>query len=139
MDVSEFFARYAERYMAADAEAVADLCAAPFTAVRGGTPIHLPDRDAVVEHLTGLMAAYRQAGAARADIASIDVLSQGDRAQAVTVHWQVRSVEGAMIRDFRTTYQLVGPDPWRIVAYVNHDFVDGPRGGPIASPPATPT
>lgn len=127
MDASAFFARYADRYMAGDTEAVADMYAAPFTAVRGGTPIHLPDRDAVVEHLAGLIAAYHQAGAARADIASIDVLAQGDRAQAATVHWQVRSLEGAMIRDFRTTYQMVGPDPWRIVSYVNHDFVDAAK------------
>lgn len=124
MDARAFFARYAERYMAGDVEAVADMYAAPFVAVRGGLPIHLLDRNAGVEHLAALMDAYRQAGAARADITSIDVLAQGDRAQAATVHWHVRSAEGSTIRDFRTTYQMVGPDPWRIVSYVNHDFVD---------------
>lgn len=126
MDVSSIFDRYAERYMAGDAEAVADMYTAPFTAIRSGVPIHLPDRAAVVEHLAGLMTAYRAAGAARAEVASIDVLAQGDRAQAATVHWHVRSADGAMIRDFRTTYQMVGPDPWRIVSYVNHDVVDAP-------------
>lgn len=124
MDLSAFFDRYAERYMASDAEAVADMCDAPFMAVRSGTPIHLADRAAVVEHLSGLMAAYRQAGAAKAEIAGIEVLGQGNRAQAGTVHWHVRSADGGMIRDFRTTYQLVGPDPWRIVSYVNHDLVE---------------
>lgn len=89
--------------------------------MRSGTPIYLPDRAAVVEHLSGLMAAYRQAGAAKAEIARIDLLGQGNRAHAATVHWQIRSADGTMIRDLRTTYQLVGPDPWRVVSYVNHD------------------
>lgn len=36
---------------------------------------------------------------------------------------RVRSSDGALIRDLRTSYQLAGPDPWRIVSYVNHDVV----------------
>jgi len=122
-DFGSFFAHYADRYMASDADAVADLCTAPFLAVRGGQPIHLGDRAAVVDHLTGLMTAYRSAGAAAADILEIDVLTQGDSAALATVRWNVRSLSGDLIRDFRTSYQLVGPEPWRIVSYVNHDTV----------------
>jgi hypothetical protein len=120
--------------MAGDAEAVADMYGAPFIAVRSGTAIHLRDRAAVVEHLTGLMTAYRQAGAARADIDTVEVMPQGDRALLVTVRWHVRGVGGALIRDFRTSYQLVGPDPWQIVSYVNHDFVDVTSAPPPMSP-----
>lgn len=69
------------------------------------------------------MAAYRAAGAARAEIGEIDVLAQGDAAALATVRWSVRSATGEMIRDFRTSYQLVGADQWRIVSYVNHDTV----------------
>jgi len=122
-NLSAYFARYAERYMAGDAEAIADMYQAPFLAVRGGSPIHLADRAAVVGHLAELMAAYRADGAAAAEIASIDVLAQGDSAAVATVRWNVRSAAGEMIREFRTSYQLVGPDPWRIVSYVNHDTV----------------
>ncbi len=120
-DMSSFFERYAERYMAGDADSVADMCEVPFTAVRSGSPIHLGDREAVVGHLAGLMAAYRAAGAAAADITELDVMEQGEGAAVATVHWRVRSAEGALIRDFRTSYQLVGPQPWRILGYVNHD------------------
>lgn len=40
------------------------------------------------------------------------------------IHWIVRDSGGGVIRDFQTTYQLVGP-PWKISSYVNYDFVDG--------------
>ena len=126
MDVHAFFVRYAERYMAGDAAAVADMYGAPFLAVRGGTPIHLADRHAVVEHLSALMAAYRNAGGAKAEIASIDLLPQGNAAQLATVHWAVRSIGGELIRDLWTSYQFAGPNPWRIVSYVNHDVVADP-------------
>jgi hypothetical protein len=48
---------------------------------------------------------------------------KGDSAALATVRWNVRSATGDLIRDFRTSYQLVGPEPWRIVSYVNHDTV----------------
>lgn len=122
-EIQELFERYADRYMAGDAEAVADMYTAPFVAVRGGAPIYLPDRASVVEHLAGLMEAYARSGAAVAQIKDIALLEQGDRAVLVTVHWNVRSVTRETIRDFRTSYQLVGRPP-RIVSYVNHDIVD---------------
>jgi len=122
IEIREFFERYADRYMAGDAEAIADMYSAPFLAVRNGEPIHLADRSAVVEHLAGLMAAYARSGAAVAQVSDIDVLEQGDSATLVTAHWNVRSATGEMVRDFRTSYQLVGQPP-RIVSYVNHDVV----------------
>ena len=120
-DVEAYFRRYAELYMAAEAEAVADLCEVPFLAVRGGTAIHLPDRAALVEHLAGLMAAYRRSGATAANIVEMTDLPQGDGASFVTVHWDVRAADGAQVRDFRSSYQLVGRDAALIVSYVNHD------------------
>ena len=123
MTIESFFQRYAERYMAGDAAAVADMCGVPFLAIRAGTPIHLLDRDGLTEHLAGLMVAYQAAGAAAADIADLVELSQGDSAMLVTVRWHIRSASGALVRELRTSYQLVGPDPWLIYAYVNHDAV----------------
>lgn len=123
LDLDALFRRYAERYMAGDVAAVAEMYDAPFLAVRSGSPIHLPDRAAVEEHLAGLMAAYQAAGATAAEIAEIDVLAQGDSALLATVRWNVRGADGGLVRDFRTSYELVGPEPWRIVSYVNHDTV----------------
>jgi hypothetical protein len=122
-ELARLFDWYAERYMAGDARAVAEIYGAPFIAVRNGSASYLPDRDAVLEHLSGVMAAYQRSGAAHADVASLALLEQGDRAVLATVNWQVRAADGALIRDFQTSYQLVGPDPWRIISYVNHDTV----------------
>jgi len=126
LDLEAFFRRYAELYMASEAEAVADFYDAPFLAVRSGRPVHLGDRAAIVDHLSGLMAAYRASGAAVANVKSIQALSQGDGALLATVHWDVRAADGSAIRDFRTSYQLARdgtPDSWRIVSYVNHDML----------------
>ncbi len=122
-DLGPFFKRYAELYMAGDAEAVADLCEVPFLAVRSGAAFHLLDRPAVVGHLANNTAAYRSAGAAAADIAAIRVQEQGLEAVLATVDWQVRAADGTVVRDFSTSYQLIVADPWRILSYVNHDRV----------------
>lgn len=70
------------------------------------------------------MAAYQSAGAASATIVEIDVLEQGGGAALATVHWRVVAKDGTVVRDFRTSYQLVAADPWRILSYVNHDQVE---------------
>lgn len=57
--IERFFETYAERYMASDVDAVAAMYEAPFLAVRESRPIHLPDREAVREHLAELMEATR--------------------------------------------------------------------------------
>ena len=120
-EVLAFFERYAALYMAGDAQAVADIYDAPFLAVRNGTPIYLADRDAVVEHLSGLMTAYRNSGAKSAGVDSVHLLEQGDSALLVTVHWVIRTADGGVVRELRTSYQLVGRGPWQILSYVNHD------------------
>jgi ketosteroid isomerase-like protein len=122
-EIDALFRRYAELYMAGDADAVVDMYHIPFYAIRDGTSLQLPDRPAVIEHTTELMAAFRDAGAASADIGGLDVRSQGDSATLATVRWLVRSAAGDVIRDFQTSYQLIGPAPWRIASYVNHDTV----------------
>lgn len=124
LDVERFFLEYARRYMAGDAEAVAtDQYSAPFLAVREGRAIALPDRAAIVEHLAGLMAAYRRAGATAAEIVELDVRAQGDAAALVTVHWNVLGADRQLVRDFRTSYQFVSRPAPRVVSYVNHDVV----------------
>ncbi|MDP8956562.1 MAG: nuclear transport factor 2 family protein [Actinomycetota bacterium] len=121
-DLRKFFAAYAERYMASDVDAVAAMCEAPLLAVREGRAIHLGNRSAVQGHLAELMRAYRSTGAARADIAELDVVPLGNSGAVTTVRWHVVDEAGTLLRDFRTTYQLLrGDDGWRILSYTNHD------------------
>lgn len=117
-----FFARYAERYMASDVDAISDLYEAPLLAVRDGRAIHLSDRVAVRDHLSEVMAAYARSGAARADVEDLAVQPLGKSSANVTVHWHVRAADSSLLKDFRTTYHLLLVDGhWRVLAYSNHD------------------
>lgn len=121
-DVTDFFTRYAQLYMKSDVDAVSATYEAPFLAVRNGRAIHLTDRKAVRDHLAELMDAYQRSGAMRADIAGLDVVSLGKSSQSVTVHWHVIGEGGEVVKDFRTTYQLLRDGTgWRILSYTNHD------------------
>jgi hypothetical protein len=108
--------------MASDVDAVDAMYESPLLAIRDGKVIHLPDPAAVREHLAELTAAYARSGATRADIVELDVTELGRSSVFATVHWHVRDEEGAVFKDFRTTYHLVSADGgWRIVSYTNHD------------------
>jgi SnoaL-like domain len=121
-EFDSFFSHYAERYMVSDVDAISAVYEAPLLAVREGRAIHLSDRTAVRDHLTELMAAYQKAGAARADIADINVMNLGKSSAMVTVHWGVIDAAGALMHDFHTTYQVLRVDgEWRILSYTNHD------------------
>jgi hypothetical protein len=117
-----FFAHYSERYMASDVDAIDSMYEAPLLAVRDGRAIHCADREAVREHLTEVMAAYARSGAARADVAALDVTPLGASSVLATVNWHVKDADGGILKDFRTTYQLLRTgDGWRILSYTNHD------------------
>jgi hypothetical protein len=121
-DLDTFCAWYAERYMASDVDAVSAVYEATLVALRDGQVIHLADREAVREHLAELMAAHAQSGAARADIAELDIVDLGRSSAFTTVHWHVRDAGGSIVKDFHTTYHLVRDDgSWRVLSYTNHD------------------
>jgi ketosteroid isomerase-like protein len=122
-EIERFFEAYAERYMASDADAIAAMYEAPFLAVREGRAIHLGDREAVREHLVALMDAYRNAGAARAAIADLQVTRLDSTSLIATVRWNALADNGALLRDFTTSYQLLRDEHggWRILSYTYHD------------------
>jgi len=112
---------YAGRYSARDVEGVSELCLCPFLAIREGVSIHLADRDAVRDHFTAMIDAYRDAGYASFAPAAIDTRELGDRAAFTTVRWYALDNEGNVARDTETTYHLLAaPDGWRILSYTNH-------------------
>jgi len=108
--------------MASDVDAVSAMYEAPLLAVRDGRAIRLADRAGVREHLAELMAGYARSGAARSDVAALDVVSLGTSSVLATVQWHVRDADGGLVKQLRTTYQLLRADGgWRILAYTNHD------------------
>ncbi len=121
-EFEDFFERYAERYMASDVDAISAIYEAPFLAVREGKAIHLADYDAVREHLTALMEAYQNAGATQAAIAALNVTQLGHSCALATLRWNALAEDGALVRDFATSYHMLrgDPDGWRILSYTNH-------------------
>ena len=121
--IERFFETYAERYMASDADAIVAMYEAPFLAVREARPIHLGDRAAVRQHLVGLMDAYRNAGATRATIADLQVTELDRTSVVATVRWNALDRDGALLRDFTTSYQMLSNERggWRILSYIYHD------------------
>lgn len=119
--IREFWEAYSEGYMASDLDAVSALYEAPFLAVRENEPIHLPDREAVRAHIAELMAAYRNAGAAEAAIADLQVVQLDGASSIATVRWSARSADGAVLREFTVSYQMLRrPAGWRLLSYTYH-------------------
>jgi hypothetical protein len=112
---------YARRYSARDVEGVTELCLWPFVAIREGAAIHLTDRDAVRDHFTAMIDAYRDAGYASFAPTAINTRLLGERAAFATVRWHALDSDGELARDTETTYHLLArPDGWRILSYTNH-------------------
>jgi SnoaL-like domain len=112
---------YARRYSAREADGVTELCLWPFVAIREGEAIHLADRDAVRDHFTAMIDAYRDAGYVSFVAVAIDTRQLGERAAFATVRWHALDADGEVARDTQTTYHLLAtPDGWRILSYTNH-------------------
>ena len=119
--VAPFMDEYIRRYSERDVEGVAELCLAPFLAIREGVPIHLPDRDAVRNHFAAMIDAYRGGGVATWKRVEIDVRELGEHAVFATVRWNALDAGGLVVRDTRTSYHLLAtPDGWRLLSYTNH-------------------
>jgi SnoaL-like domain len=115
--MDEYIRRYSER----DLEGVTGFCLAPFLAIRGGVPIHMPDRDAVRAHFGEMIDTYRGGGVATWKRVESHTRELGEHAVFTTVRWNALDVEGNVLRDTRTTYHLLATrEGWRILSYTNH-------------------
>ena len=121
MTIESLIEEYGRRYSAQDSEGVTALCEAPFLAIREGTAIHLPDRDAVRTHFATMMSGYRGKGATAWLAVEIEPHQLGEAASFTTVRWNARDNAGTVVRDTRTTYHLLrDPSGWRFLSYTNH-------------------
>jgi hypothetical protein len=119
--INSLIHEYARRYSAREVDGVTELCLWPFVAIREGAAIHLADRDAVRDHFTTMIDAYRDAGYASFAAVAIDTRQLGGRAAFATVRWHALGTDGEVARDTQTTYHLLAtPDGWRILSYTNH-------------------
>jgi hypothetical protein len=116
------FEEYARRYSDRDVEGVTNLCVWPFVAIRRGKAIHLADRAAVRDHFANSIIAYRvTTGAVAWTPVEIDARQLGEHSVFATLHWNAVDADGVVVRDTRTSYQLLATsDGWRFLSYTNH-------------------
>jgi len=119
--VESLIHEYTRRYVAHDHDGVTALCEAPFLAIRDGVPIHLLDKDALRDHFSTVMDAYRAAGYAGFSPVAIDTRELGERSAFTTVRWHAFDAGGNVARDSRTTYHVLATERgWGSLSYTNH-------------------
>lgn len=74
------------------------------------------------QDVAGLMDAYRKAGATQAAITDLRVTQLDNTTAIATVQWNALAADGALLRDFTTSYQLLRVEGggWRILSYTYH-------------------
>jgi hypothetical protein len=121
-EVESLFDTYARLYSDGDLQGVVSLCLTPFLSIRRGEVIHMPDRGSLLTHFTAAIDANRRAtGAEQWTRREIDIRQLGEYSVFATVHWNAVDRNEQLVRDTRTSYQLLAtPDGWRFVSYTNH-------------------
>ena len=119
---AEHFANFAKCYDDFDHEQLAQFYFAPTLMVKNGSVVTLATSNNVLDHLKSLLASYREHGYKKGNVMSVDVQTLGDWGAFVTVHWIIDHVNGSVMRDFKSSYNLFKQDDsWRILSTINHD------------------
>ena len=130
MDVQEtfdFFERYREAFNSLDADAVADLWHAPSSIADNeagdsyGRVTMWADDAAMRRNMQALCDLYVQNDYGRADFTFEHHVPLGPNHAFVNVRWQLWRVDGSLLQEFRTAYQLLrtpdGPKVLLATAY----------------------
>jgi hypothetical protein len=119
---SEYFTNYAKCYDTFDALGLAKYYFAPTLMVKNGSVVALSTAEEIFTHLKGLLTSYKEHGYKKGNLAGIEIKPMGAWSIIVTVHWIIDHVNGSVLRDFYTTYNLFLQDgEWKILVTTNHD------------------
>ena len=119
---AEYFVDYAKCYDDFDHARLAQFYFAPTLMVKNGSVVTLATSSDVLTHLQTLIASYREHGYRKGNLVGLDVQAMGHWGALVTVHWIIDHVNGSILRDFKTSYNLFKlNDAWKILVTTNHD------------------
>lgn len=119
---TDYFADYAKCYDDFDHARLAHFYFAPTLMVKNGTVVTLNTSADILTHLKTLLASYREHGYKKGNLAGLEVQTMGHWSALVTVHWMIDHVNGSILRDFKSSYNLFKhADIWQILATTNHD------------------
>ena len=120
--VGPFFERYAEAFVAYDADAIAACYLTPCLFVRDGHTEALGSGGAVAESVEALLALHRAWDVQTVRPDEVEVLEDGPAHAVVRVDWKLGRPRTRLRWLFSTTYTLVpADDDWRIAVAVTHD------------------
>jgi NTF2-like protein (DUF6841) len=119
---SEYFTKYARCYDDFDHERLARFYFAPTLMVKNGSVLALDTDSDIITHLKTLLAFYREHGYKKGNLVGLEVQPMGHWGAFVTVHWIIDHVNGSILRDFKSSYNLFKQEHnWLILATTNHD------------------
>jgi hypothetical protein len=119
---SAYFANYVKGYDAFNSEHLLQFYFTPTLMVKNGSVVVLATPEEIHAHLKNLLASYKEHGYKKGNLVGIKVEQWGDWSAAVTVHWIIEHVNGSILRDFYSTYNLFRQEgEWRILVTTNHD------------------
>src|SRR5258707_6219550 len=102
--VDSVIREYARRYSEHDVDGVTDLCISPFLAIRGGSPIHMPQRQAARDPFAAMIDAYRGGGAATRSPIEIHLHTPGGHCAFATGRWDALDNHRPGPPDTKTNY-----------------------------------
>jgi hypothetical protein len=119
---TDYFIKYAKCYDDFDPERLAKFYFAPTLMVKNGSVAMLATSSDVLNHLKTLLASYREHGYKKGNLVGLDVQTLGLWGAFVTVHWIIDHMNGSVLRDFKSSYNLfLQEDNWKILVTTNHD------------------
>ena len=119
---AEYFANYAKCYDDFDHERLVHFYFAPTLMVKNGSVVTLATSSDIRAHLKTLLASYREHGYKKGNLAGVEMQMMGYWGAFITVHWIIDHVNGSILRDFKSSYNLFkNEDNWQILTTTNHD------------------
>jgi len=121
-EVREFFDKYNGAFLTRNGKHIADCYHAPTVTMRGDGSIHcLASTDELVRFFQGVVDGYAKEGLGGGRFSNLHVMPIGDRSALATLDWDMLRADGAVIRSWRQSYNLVRVgSAWRILVSTLH-------------------
>ena len=120
---SDYFANYAKCYDDFDAERLGNYFYVPTVNVKNGTVSTITSVEELAASLKSMLTGYKEHGYKKGNVIDVQIMEMGKWSVLVTVHWVIDKTDGAILRDFKSSYNMFKDgDTWKIAATTNHDL-----------------
>jgi ketosteroid isomerase-like protein len=121
-EVRGFFEQYTEAFDSIDGNRIAALYCMPTVTMRGDGSIHcLQSREELARFFQGVADTYHRDGYRSGSFKNLQVTPIGARSALATLDWELRRMDGSIIRQWRQSYNVVRvAGGWRILVSTFH-------------------